>query len=87
MKSVKFERLFERLLASSALGLGLLLAGHPVLADETAKPPTEVAVPLPDYPQAIDIAPDANAAALPPNPQRPRRLPPNRRRLPRPLQP
>jgi murein L,D-transpeptidase YcbB/YkuD len=63
VKSVKFERLFERLLASSALGLGLLLAGHPVLADETAKPPTEVAVPLPDYPQAIEVAPDANAAA------------------------
>jgi murein L,D-transpeptidase YcbB/YkuD len=32
-----------------------------VLADETAKPQIEVAVPLPDYPQAI--APDANAAA------------------------
>ena len=63
MKSVKFERLFERFLASSALSLGLLLAGHPVLADETAKPQTEVAVPLPDYPQAIDVAPDANTAA------------------------
>jgi L,D-transpeptidase YcbB len=63
VKSVKFERLFERLLASSALGLGLLLAGHPILADETVKPPTEVAVPLPDYPQAIDVAPDANTAA------------------------
>ncbi len=63
MKSVKFERLFERLLASSALGLGLLLAGHPVLADETAKPQTEVAVPLPDYPQPLDMAPSANAAA------------------------
>ena len=62
MKSVKFERRFERLLASSALGLGLLLAGHPVFADETAKPQTEVAVPLPDYPQPINVAPDANTA-------------------------
>jgi murein L,D-transpeptidase YcbB/YkuD len=59
VKSVKFDRL----LASSVLGLGLLFATHPVLADEVSKPQIEVAVPLPDYPQPIDAAPDANAAA------------------------
>jgi murein L,D-transpeptidase YcbB/YkuD len=70
VKSVKTERLFERLLASSALGLGLLLASHPVLADETAKPATEVAVPLPDYPQAVDVAPAASTQAAPAEPEK-----------------
>ncbi len=63
MKSVRFEHL----LASSAIGLALVLSGHPVLA-QNAEPKVEVVVPLPDnsdLPPLTDKDFSGPAAAIP----------------------
>jgi murein L,D-transpeptidase YcbB/YkuD len=63
VKSVRFDRL----LASTALGLVLVLSSHPGIAQQTDQQKIDAAVPVPDTslpppPTAKDVAPPAQAA-------------------------